>query len=320
MSFKPLSVLVLAGGLSHERDVSLRSGRRIAELLREAGLEVLVRDVDHELLPALAQSRPDVVFPLVHGSTGEDGSLRALLEIVGLPFVGSDAAACRLASRKPVAKGIVADAGVRTPEFVTLPRGLFHEIGSPGVLSTVLEGLGLPLVVKPEDGGSALGVSMVTAADALPQALVTSLAYGTTALIERAVSGTEVAVSVVDTGTGPVALPPVEIVTDGPYDYDARYNPGRTEYFVPARLAPDVYDAVCAAAVTAHRALGLRDLSRTDLIVDDAGTPWFLDINVAPGMTETSLFPQAAQAAAEAGGPSPAELYATLVAQAAARA
>lgn len=316
---KPLNVLILAGGLSHERDVSLRSGRRIAELLRSSGQQVEVRDVDHTLLPALTESRPDVVFPLVHGSTGEDGSLRGLLEILGLPFVGSDAAACRLASRKPVAKGIVARAGVATPAFVTLPRGLFHEIGSPGVMSTTLEGLGLPLVVKPEDGGSALGVTMVTDAADLPQALVSSLSYGSTALIERAVAGTEVAVSVIDTGDGPVALPPVEIVTDGPYDYDARYNPGRTEYFVPARLPADVAAAACDAAVTAHRALGLRDLSRTDLIVDDAGVPWFLDINVAPGMTETSLFPQSAQAHAEAGGPSPAGLYTTLVAAAAAR-
>lgn len=315
----PLNVLVLAGGLSHERDVSLRSGRRMAELLRSTGLRVEVRDIDHTLLPAIADDRPDVVFPLVHGSTGEDGSLRGLLELIGLPFVGSGAASSRLASRKPVAKGIVADAGVSTPPFVTLPRGLFHEIGSPGVMSTTLEGLGLPLVVKPEDGGSALGVTMVEDAADLPQAMVTSLSYGSSTLIEQAVAGTELAVSVVDTGEGPRALPPVEIVTDGPYDYDARYNPGRTEYFVPARLSPEVAQAACETAVEVHRALGLRDLSRTDLIVDDAGTPWFIDVNVAPGMTETSLFPQSAQAHAEEGGPTPGELYAMLVAVAADR-
>jgi len=314
-----LHVLVLAGGLSHERDVSLRSGRRVAQLLRDAGLSVEVRDLDAALLPSLREDRPDVVLPLVHGSTGEDGSIRGLLELLDIPYVGSTSGPCRLASRKPVAKAIVAAAGVATPAFVTLPRGLFHEIGSAPVLSTALAGLGLPLVVKPEDGGSALGVTVVERAEDLPDAMVACFSYGNAALVERAVVGTEVAVSVVETAEGPVALPPVEIVTDGPYDYDARYNAGRTEYFVPARLDAATTRAACDAAVAAHRALGLRDLSRTDLVIDAEGTPWFLDMNVAPGMTELSLFPQAAQAWAGQGGPSFTELVTTLARRAAAR-
>ncbi|HLT83290.1 MAG TPA: D-alanine--D-alanine ligase [Phototrophicaceae bacterium] len=312
-------VLVLAGGLSHERDVSLRSGRRVAQLLRDGGLEVEVRDLDAELLPYLSSTPPDVVFPLVHGSTGEDGSIRGLLELLDVPYVGSTSPACRLASRKPVAKALVAAAGVRTPEFVTLPRGLFNEIGSDAVLSTAVSGLELPLVVKPEDGGSALGVTVVERAEDLPDAMVACFSYGNSALVERAVTGTEVAVSVVETDDGPVALPPVEIVTDGPYDYDARYNAGRTEYFVPARLDEATTRAAAETAVAAHRALGLRDLSRTDLIIDADGTPWFLDMNVAPGMTELSLFPQAAQAWAGQGGPSFTELVSTLARRAAAR-
>lgn len=219
-----------------------------------------------------------------------------------------------------MAKALVAAAGVATPAFVTLPRGLFHEIGSGAVLSTAVEGLGLPLVVKPEDGGSALGVTVVQSVADLPDAMVACFSYGDAALVERAVEGTEVAVSVIETADGPVALPPVEIVTDGPYDYDARYNAGRTEYFVPARLDEATTRAACEAALAAHRALGLRDLSRSDLIVDAEGTPWFLDMNVAPGMTETSLFPQAAQAYAAQGGPSFTELIASLVRAAAARA
>ncbi|WP_413451704.1 D-alanine--D-alanine ligase [Georgenia phoenicis] len=315
-----LRVLVLAGGLSHERDVSLRSGRRVAQLLRDAGLTVEVRDLDADLLPHLRENRPDVVLPLVHGSTGEDGSIRGLLELLDIPYVGSTSGPCRLASRKPVAKAIVSAAGVATPAFVTLPRGLFHEIGSAPVLSTAVAGLGLPLVVKPEDGGSALGVTVVERTEDLPDAMVACFSYGNAALVERAVVGTEVAVSVVETADGPVALPPVEIVTEGPYDYDARYNAGRTEYFVPARLDEETARAACEAAVAAHRALGLRDLSRTDLVVDAEGTPWFLDMNVAPGMTETSLYPQAAQAYAAQGGPSFTELLVDLVRRAAARA
>lgn len=314
-----LRVVILSGGLSHERDVSPRSGRRVGQLLRDAGLAVEIRDLDADLLPYLRDSRPDVVFPLVHGSTGEDGSIRSLLELLDIPFVGSTSGPCRLASRKPVAKAVVSAAGVATPEFLTLPRGLFQEIGSGTVLSTAVEGLGLPLVVKPEDGGSALGVTAVERAEDLPEAMVSCFSYGDAALVERAVMGTEVAVSVVDSPDGPVALPPVEIVTDGPYDYDARYNAGRTEYFVPARLDAETTRAACDAAVAAHTALGLRDLSRTDLIVDADGTPWFLDMNVAPGMTELSLFPQAAQAWATQGGPTFTELVAGLVRRAAAR-
>lgn len=303
-----LTVAILAGGLSHERDVSLRSGRRVAGVLRDQGVHVEVLDVDSSLIPTLETMRPDVVWPLVHGSTGEDGSLQDLLGLLGVPFVGTDAAGCRRASLKPVAKSLLAAVGVATPEHVALPQALFREVGAQRVLAAVVARLGLPLVVKPAGGGSALGVTVVTDPRELPEAMVDCFAYGDVALIERAVSGTEVAVSVVDTGDGPRALPPVEIVTDGPYDYDARYNAGRSEYFVPARLDDAGAAAVADLAVTVHRTLGLRHLSRTDMILDDAGTAWFLDANVAPGMTETSLFPQAAQAAGR-----PEEIYLAIV-------
>ncbi|NKY38460.1 D-alanine--D-alanine ligase [Cellulomonas septica] len=302
-------VAVLAGGLSHERDVSLRSGRRVAEALRSVGVEVSIHDVDSDLVPALGDLRPDLVWPLLHGASGEDGSVRDVVQLLGLRLLGTGPRASRVAWSKPIAKTIVARAGLATPEFVTLPQSLFRELGAGRVLDTVVTRLGLPLVVKPSRGGSALGVNLVTSADDLPRAMVDCFAYSDTALIERAVVGTEVAVSVVDTGDGPVALPPVEIVTDGAYDYDARYNPGRVEYFIPARLDDDAATAVREAAVTAHRSLGLTRLSRTDLIVDDEGQAWFLEVNVAPGMTETSLLPQAAEGA----GHNLGDLYRSLV-------
>ncbi|WP_250505432.1 D-alanine--D-alanine ligase family protein [Bowdeniella massiliensis] len=303
----PTSVVVLAGGLSHERDVSLRSGRRIGQFLTDAGFDVTVTDVDANLLAKLTDLKPDVVWPLVHGAAGEDGSLQDLLELLDLPFVGTDADGCRLASRKSVAKSILKAHGIATPEFALLPQMLFRQLGASGILSAVEHSLGLPLAVKPDDGGSALGVTIVREASELPAAMVACFAYSDYALIEQAVDGTEVAVSVIDTGDGPRALPAVEIVTDGPYDYDARYNAGRTEYFTPARLPEDVTERVQATAVDVHEVLGLRHVSRIDLIVDAEGTPWVLDINVAPGMTETSLFPQAA-----ASGPG-VEIYADLV-------
>lgn len=290
-------VTILAGGLSHERDVSLRSGRRVAESLRAAGLEVSVHDVDADLLPFLVGTRPDVVWPLLHGASGEDGSIRDVLELVGIPYVGTGPRESRAAWSKPVAKSVVLNAGLSTPEYVTLPQSLFRELGAQPVLDAVVARLGLPLVVKPTHGGSALGVTLVERADQLPRAMVDCFAYGEVALIERAVQGVELAVSVVDVGLGAQALPPVEIVTTGPYDYDARYNPGRTEYFAPARLDTDVLAQVRDVAVRAHVALGLRDLSRTDVILDPDGVVQFLEVNVAPGMTETSLLPQAARAA-----------------------
>ena len=302
-------VVVLAGGLSHERDVSLRSGRRVADALRSAGVDVSVHDVDADLVPALTQLKPDLVWPLLHGTSGEDGSVRDVVQMLGLRLLGAGPRESRVAWSKPIAKTVVARAGLATPDFVTLPQSLFRELGARQVLEVIVARLGLPLVVKPSRGGSALGVTLVTVADALPQAMVDCFAYSDTALVEKAVMGTEVAVSVVDLGNGPFALPPVEIVTEGPYDYDARYNAGRTEYFAPARLSEDASQAAIGAALSAHRALGLDGLSRTDLIIDDAGTNWFLEVNVAPGMTETSLLPQAAEAA----GLSLGHLYRSMV-------
>ncbi|MDR1189772.1 MAG: D-alanine--D-alanine ligase [Bifidobacteriaceae bacterium] len=302
-------VLILAGGLSHERDVSLRSGRRVAEALREAGCRVMESDLDNRLLTTLASADIDLVWPLLHGALGEDGSVRDVLELAGVAYLGSDPRAARAAWNKAVAKTLIRRAGLATPDWVTFPQSLFRELGASPLLELVSGSLGADLVVKPLSGGSALGVTQVSSAEALPQAMMDCFAYGEIALIERAVAGTELAVSVIDLGSGPLALPPVEIVTDGPYDYDARYNPGRTEFFTPARVTPEVSDAAAAMALSAHEALGLARISRTDMIVDPSGVPWFLEVNVAPGMQETSLLPQAAVA----GGYELPALYRSLV-------
>jgi D-alanine-D-alanine ligase len=278
--------------------VSLRSGRRVAEALRSLDMDVEVRDADASLLAALSADPPDAVFPLLHGAAGEDGAIRDVLELLGVPYVGATPDACRIAWDKPTAKAVVRAAGLRTPASVALPKETFHDLGAAAVLDRIVARLGLPLFVKPSRGGSALGSGLVREAADLPAAMVGCFAYGETALIERSVSGTEVAVSVIESENGPAALPPVEIVTaDGRYDYAARYEAGATELIAPARLTPAASAAVTQAATTAHRALGLRDLSRTDLIVDASGTAYFLEVNVAPGMTETSLLPVALTAA-----------------------
>lgn len=308
--------MVLAGGLSYERDVSLRSGRRAVDALRAAGIQAEMRDADVSLLPSLQEDPPDAVVIALHGATGEDGSLRGVLDLTGIPYVGCDARASRLAWDKPSAKSMLREAGIPTPDWVALPHDRFSELGAVAVLDRIVDRLGLPLMVKPAQGGSGLGAAVVREDTALPAAMVGCFAYDSTALVEKFVPGKDVAVSIIDLGSGPQALPIVEIVPrDGVYDYAARYTAGLTTWHAPARLSPDVAATVAETALAAHKALGLRDLSRVDLIVPDDGAPQVLGINVSPGMTETSLLPLAVQAA----GLDLGRILATLVERAVAR-
>ncbi|MGU3410617.1 D-alanine--D-alanine ligase [Microbacterium sp. M1A1_1b] len=287
-------VVVVAGGISHERDVSLRSGRRVADSLTGYGWQVDLRDADAALLPALRESRPDVVWPALHGASGEDGALRGILEAVDIPFVGSRSTSARLAWDKPTASALVARTGVRTPRSVTLSHDVFRELGAVGVLEAIAAEHPVPLAVKPARGGSAQGVTLVEDVNDLPRAMVTAYTYCDDVVVEQLISGTEIALGIIDTGDGPVALAPVEIVPrNGFYGFEARYNAGETTFYTPARLSGDNASAAASAAIQAHRALGLRHISRVDLIIDGAGTPWFLEANVLPGLTETSLLPQA---------------------------
>lgn len=291
-------VVVLAGGISHERDVSLRTGRQVADSLLEHGLQVELRDPDATLLPALLADRPDVVWPALHGASGDDGALRGLLGFLGIPFVGARAEAARLAWDKPTAKVVVSRAGVATPRSISLGRDAFRELGAEAVFAAIGDELPVPLVVKPAQGGSALGVTIVTDAAQLPRAMVDAYTYWDVAVIEQFIAGTEIGIGVIDTGDGPVALPAVEIEpTSGVYGYEERYNPGLTNFYAPARIADDAAAVAAETALAAHRALGLRHISRIDLIVDGAGTAWFLEASVMPGLTETSLVPLALEAA-----------------------
>jgi D-alanine-D-alanine ligase len=312
-----LQVLILAGGLSYERDVSLRSGRRVLDALRTVGLNAVLRDADATLLPYLEADPPDAVVIALHGATGEDGSLRGVLDLCGVPYVGCDARASRVAWDKPSAKSMLREAGITTPDWVALPHDRFSELGAVAVLDRIAGRLGLPLMVKPVQGGSGLGAAVVKDAAELPAAMVGCFAYDSTALVEKYVPGTDVAVSIVDLGDGPQALPAVEIVArNGVYDYSARYTAGLTTWHTPARLSPAVASSVATVALAAHDVLGLRDLSRVDLIVDASGEPHVLGVNVSPGMTETSLLPLAVQAAGLDFG----KVLAGLVGQAVARA
>lgn len=288
------TVAVLAGGLSHERDVSLRSGRRLSSALRDVGLHVEEWDVDATLVGQLTASRPDAVVVALHGGAGENGAVQSVLEMLRVPYVGTGPRACRRAWDKPTAKDELARAGLATPDWMALPHATFRDLGAHAVLGALVDRLGLPLVLKPDQGGSALGVHVVREAAELPGAMVSCLAYGDTVLAERFVAGIEVAVTVVDGPDGPRALPAVEIEAEsGFYDYSARYTAGLATFHAPGRLAGPAAAAAADLAVSAHRLLGLRDLSRTDAVVTPDGVAHFLEVNVAPGLTETSLLPMA---------------------------
>lgn len=311
------AVAVLAGGLSHERDVSLRSGRRLSSALRDSGLHIEEWDADARLIGRLTTARPDAVVVALHGGVGENGAVQSVLEMLQVPYVGADSRACRRAWDKPTAKAELARAGLATPEWIALPHVTFRDLGAHDVLDALIARLGLPLILKPPQGGSALGLHVVREVSELPGAIVGCLAYGDAVLAERFIEGVEVAVTVLDGPDGPRALPAVEIeATSGFYDYAARYTAGLATFHAPARLTAEAAGAVADLALSAHRLLGLRDVSRTDAVVTRDGVAHFLEVNVAPGLTETSLLPMAI----ESDGTDLGTVYATLIDRALARA
>ena len=309
MAASALNIAVLSGGISHEREVSLRSGRRVADALISRGHNVTLIDPDANLFGKLTALAPDVIWPALHGSSGEDGALLGLLAASGYAYVGPSSDSARLAWSKPISKTLVQAAGVSSPASITVAREAFRELGASSVLDIIAQQLGHHLVVKPASGGSAQGVSIVTTVEDLPRAMVDAFTYADVALVERFIAGTEVAMTVIGGPNGVEALPAVEIVPlDGVYSFEARYTAGETNFFVPARVSDAVAHTVAEAAVAAHNALGLDYISRIDLIVDGDGRAWFLEANALPGLTETSSAPLAI----EAGGHEVGALYESL--------
>lgn len=291
-------IAVLMGGRSLEREVSLRSGQRVADALAESGYRVLALDVTPELVETLRRERPDAAYIALHGKYGEDGTIQELLEFLGIPYTGPGVVASALAWDKSVSKRLLRENGVPTPDWVTFTADAFKEMGAATALDLIPDAVGgFPLVVKPAEQGSALGLTRVDAAEGLAEALLSALSFGPSAIVERWIDGAELAVSVLDLGEGPQVLPPVEMVAkSGLFDFSAMYTPGETDYYVPARLTPGVDAEVRRLAEKVHTTLGCRHVSRVDMVVAADGTPYVLECNTSPGMTETSLLPMAAEA------------------------
>lgn len=289
-----MKVAVLKGGRSLERGVSLRSGARVEDALERLGHEVVSIDAGGELVKRLTAAKPDVAFVAMHGLGGEDGTVQELLEILGVPFTGPGVAACARCMDKVLAKAELRDAGVPTPDWFAFNETAFRELGAADALTDLEERLGFPLVIKPSRGGSALGVKFAASWFEVPEALVSAFSYDNRVLLERFVEGRELAVSVL----GEKPLPVVEALPSGGdrYDFEARYEIGRTEFICPAELSEADAAAVTGAALSAYKALGCSGFSRVDLILAAEG-PQVLEVNAIPGLTDTSLLPQAAEAA-----------------------
>lgn len=288
-----MRIAVLKGGRSLERGVSMRSAARVEDALGHLGHEVMPIDVGADLVAKLEADRPDVAFIAMHGRGGEDGTVQELLEILGIPYTGPGVAACIRCMDKVLAKHEFRAAGVSTPDWFAISEEAFQGFGAGEALSGVDERLGFPLVVKPARGGSALGVRFAADAASVPAAMIAAFSYDDRVLLERFAAGRELAVSVV----GGRPLPIVEAIPHGDaYDFEARYEIGRTEFVCPADIEDMEAERVTEAAVGAYEVLGCSGFSRVDLILDDDG-PQVLEVNAIPGLTDTSLLPQAAEAA-----------------------
>ncbi len=292
-------VAVLKGGRSLERQVSLRSGARVEDALARLGHEVVAIDVGGDFVDRIRDQAPDVAFIALHGADGEDGTVQELLELLDIPYTGSGPAACVRCWDKAVAKHALCGAGLPTPEFFALDASAFAELGAARALPALEERLGLPVVVKPARQGSALGLRVAATAAAVPGALVAASSYDDRILLERHVAGRDLAVSVFDDADGPQALPVVEAIPEGDaYDFEARYEIGRTHFECPARLEDGVTARAQELALAVYKLLGCRGVARVDLLLDDVtGELTVLEANTVPGFTATSLLPQAAEAA-----------------------
>ncbi len=289
-----MKVAVLQGGRSLERGVSLRSGARVEDALQRLRHDPLPLDVGADLVERLIDERPDAAFVALHGPGGEDGTVQELLEILDIPYTGPGVAACARCMDKTLAKHELREAGIPTPDWFAFNATAFRELGAADALEQIEASLGFPLVVKPASGGSALGVKLVRGRDEVPQALVAAFSYDDRVLLERYVPGRELAVSVI----GEDALPILEAIPrEGDlYDFEARYEIGRTDFVCPADLDAETAAAVTEAALAGFATLGCSGFSRVDLMLGDEG-PQVLEVNAIPGLTDTSLLPQAAEAA-----------------------
>jgi D-alanine-D-alanine ligase len=291
-------VAVLRGGTSMERDVSFVTGRRVQHALERLGHEVHPLDIEETTTGTLMELGPEAAFICLHGPGGEDGTVQALLETLGMPYTGSGPLSSIRCMDKDYAKRAARAAGIPTPTFRTFFRRAMNDMGAAAALDTAANTLGYPLAVKPAHEGSGFGLSRVEESDELLDAVYEAFGYDAKILLERWVDGTEVSVPILEpAGEEPRALGLVEIrPREGAYNFEAKYTPGATDFAIPAEIPPEAAANLEETALATYRALGCSGYARVDTILAD-DTPWVIDVKTIPGFTETSTFPLAAEAA-----------------------
>ena len=289
-----MKLAVLRGGKSAEREVSIRSGEQVAKALHRRGHHVTPVDLDANTWDTLRDAGFDCVFNALHGRLGEDGTVQGMLELLGLPYTGSGVLASALCMDKARAGKVMAGIGLHVPEFEELE---IKEGVAADVVERLVSRFGLPLVVKPVREGSTIGLTIAKDVDAVASGLVLAGRYDRRVLVQQFATGTEITVGILATPALEV-LPTLEIVSENPvYDYDAKYTAGRSHHIIPARIPEAARVAASEAAARAFTELGCSGMARVDIIVDARGTPWILEVNTVPGLTELSLLPDAARAA-----------------------
>lgn len=278
------------GGLSAEREVSIKSGTAVYNALKGMGYKVVPVTVGHDICEALRREEIEIAFLVLHGGWGEDGSIQGLLEVMGIPYTGSGVLASALAMDKEAAKKIFLFHRVPVAPFVAMTRGDYHQMVGEG--REPQADFSLPWVVKPASEGSSIGVSIVKERSLLGPALEEAFTYGERVIIEQYIKGREIQVGILNNRIlGSVEVRPKKGEF---YSYEAKYTPGLTEYLLPPEIEADVLRKVEEIGLTAHRAVGCRGATRVDLIVDENGRIYVLEVNTIPGMTETSLLPKIA--------------------------
>lgn len=287
-------IAVIAGGRSTEAEVSRNGAAQVMRALRARGHVCAGLELDEELWEALKAGGYDVAFLALHGRNGEDGVVQGVCELAGVPYTGSGVLASALCFNKAMAKRVLVAGGIDTPPWRVVSRNLPQE-SAHAEMQAAADALGLPLVVKPNRSGSTIGLTIVRDRNDLKSAFQEA-AWHDDVLCEKFVDGMEITIGILGHNP-PRALPTLEIISHRPlYDYAAKYTVGASEHIIPARLPDDQNRAAQEAALDAHVALGCRAVSRVDVIVDADGTPWVLEVNTIPGLTEISLLPDAARA------------------------
>lgn len=288
-------ILVLMGGFSSEREVSLRSGAAVLGALIKLGYEAEAMDLKMISIREIEDYHPDLVFLALHGKDGEDGTVQGLLEILNLRYTGSGVAASAIGINKVLTKKLLSFQGIPTAPFVILQKSKFN--CTPAELQALRQNIGLPMVVKAATQGSSIGTYIINREDVLADAIQSAFNYDHDILVEKFIEGTEVTSSVVGNDSLEI-LPLIEITSENEfYDYESKYTPGKCSHIIPARLDQSIHAKIAELSSQVYKAIGCCGFARVDYIVDKAGNPFVLEINTIPGMTEMSLVPDAARAA-----------------------